>query len=177
MTEVLQQCSCEEATEEELLARLDEVIAGYKDKPGALIPVLQLAQGIFGYLPEVGPQARRPQAGQALQRGRRRGRLLLVLLDRAARQARHPGLPGDGLLRARRRGRARRPARRTSGIDVGDTTDDRSFSLEVGRCFGACGLAPVIMIDDDVHHRVKPKRIGAILEQYADDAAAAERSA
>ena len=53
MTEVLQQCGCEEATEEELLARLDEVIAGYRGKPGALIPVLQLAQGIFGYLPEV----------------------------------------------------------------------------------------------------------------------------
>ncbi len=53
-------------------------------------------------------------------------------------------------------------------IDVGGTTDDRNFSLEVGRCFGACGLAPVIMIDDDVHHRVKPKRIGAILEQYAE---------
>ena len=39
MTEVLQQCGCEEASEEELLARLDEVIVGYKDKPGALIPV------------------------------------------------------------------------------------------------------------------------------------------
>ena len=43
---------CEEASEEELLARLDEVIEKYKAKPGALIPVLQMAQGIFGYLPE-----------------------------------------------------------------------------------------------------------------------------
>ncbi len=47
---------CEEASEEELLARLDEVIARYKAKPGALIPVLQMAQGIFGYLPEVALQ-------------------------------------------------------------------------------------------------------------------------
>jgi len=62
------------------------------------------------------------------------------------------------------------------GVEVGETTPDRFFSLDVGRCFGACGLAPVIMIDDDVHHRVKPKRIAAILEQYADDDAA-ERSA
>lgn len=45
-------CCTEEASEEELLARLDEVIAEYKDKPGALIPVLQMAQAIFGYLPE-----------------------------------------------------------------------------------------------------------------------------
>ena len=51
-------------------------------------------------------------------------------------------------------------------IDVGDTTEDRLFSLEVARCFGACGLAPTIMIDDEVHQRVKPQRIRAILDQY-----------
>ena len=43
---------CQEATEEELLARLDEVLAEYSDVPGALIPVLQIAQAMFGYLPE-----------------------------------------------------------------------------------------------------------------------------
>ena len=47
------QCQCgEEVSEEELLARLDGVLEEYRDKPGALIPVLQIAQGIFGYLPE-----------------------------------------------------------------------------------------------------------------------------
>ena len=46
-------CACgEEVSEARLFARLDEVIAEYKAKPGALIPVLQIAQGIFGYLPE-----------------------------------------------------------------------------------------------------------------------------
>ena len=44
------------------------------------------------------------------------------------------------------------------GIDVGATTEDRLFSLEVGRCFGACGLAPVVMVDDTVYQRVKPSR-------------------
>ncbi len=51
-------------------------------------------------------------------------------------------------------------------IEVGETTPDRQFSLDVGRCFGACGLAPVIMIDDDVHQRVKPTRLGRILDDY-----------
>ena len=64
MTEVVQQCCGEEATEEELLARLDEVIAEYKGKPGALIPVLQLAQGIFGYLPEVALKHIAPKLGK-----------------------------------------------------------------------------------------------------------------
>ena len=45
-------CTCEEASEAELLARLDEVLKEYRDKPGALIPILQMAQAIFGYLPE-----------------------------------------------------------------------------------------------------------------------------
>ena len=53
-------------------------------------------------------------------------------------------------------------------IDVGGTTADRLFSLEVARCFGACGLAPTIMIDDEVHQRVKPQRIRAILDQYRE---------
>ncbi|MEA2069554.1 MAG: NAD(P)H-dependent oxidoreductase subunit E, partial [Verrucomicrobiota bacterium] len=52
------------------------------------------------------------------------------------------------------------------GIDVGETTEDKVFSLEVARCFGACGLAPAIMINDDVHQRVKPARIKQILAPY-----------
>ena len=43
---------CQEATEEELLAQLDDVLKEYADVPGALIPVLQIAQAMFGYLPE-----------------------------------------------------------------------------------------------------------------------------
>ncbi len=54
-------------------------------------------------------------------------------------------------------------------IEVGETTPDRQFSLDVGRCFGACGLAPVIMIDDDVHQRVKPTRLARILDGYRQD--------
>ena len=49
------------------------------------------------------------------------------------------------------------------GIKVGETTEDRFFSLEVGRCFGACGLAPVVMVDDNVHQRVKPSRVKDLL--------------
>jgi len=53
-------------------------------------------------------------------------------------------------------------------IDVGETTEDKVFSLEVARCFGACGLAPAIMINDDVHQRVKPTRIKQILAPYCE---------
>lgn len=59
--------------------------------------------------------------------------------------------------------------RKELGIEVGQTTEDRLFSLDVGRCFGACGLAPVIMVNDDVHQRVKPCKIGKILEAYVSE--------
>ena len=162
---------CEEASEEELLARLDEVIDSYKDKLGALIPVLQLAQGIFGYLPEVAlkhiaKQMRKPYSEVAgvvgfysffstVPRGRN---LIRVCLGTACYVR-----GGMAVLES---------LRKQLGIDVGETTEDREFSLEVARCFGACGLAPVITVNDIVHHRVKPARINEILAQYSSDAAA-----
>ena len=51
-------------------------------------------------------------------------------------------------------------------VEVGETTPDQVFSLDVGRCFGACGLSPVIMIDDDVHERVRAGQLMGILEKY-----------
>jgi NADH:ubiquinone oxidoreductase subunit E len=167
---------CGEPSEEELLARLDEVIAKYKEKPGALIPVLQLAQGIFGYLPEVA--LRRVAKGldksysevagvvgfysffSTVPRGRN---LVRVCLGTACYVR-----GGMQVLEA---------LKKELGIDVGETTEDREFSLEVARCFGACGLAPVITINDKVHHRVKPARIGEVLAQYKPEpVGAGERS-
>jgi NADH:ubiquinone oxidoreductase subunit E len=169
-------CGCEEVSEEELLARLDEVIEKYKAKPGALIPVLQLAQGIFGYLPEVALKRvakglNKPYSEVAgvvgfysffstVPRGRN---LIRVCLGTACYVR-----GGMQVLEA---------IKKELGIDVGETTEDREFSLEVARCFGACGLAPVITINDIVHHRVKPARISDVLAQYAPEAVGAgERS-
>ena len=47
-----------------------------------------------------------------------------------------------------------------------DTTDDGLFTLTVTRCLGACGLAPVMMIGDDVYGRLTPERIPEILNSY-----------
>ncbi|BDU76338.1 NADH-quinone oxidoreductase subunit NuoE [Mesoterricola sediminis] len=52
------------------------------------------------------------------------------------------------------------------GIAFGETTKDGMFSLESTRCLGTCGLAPVVMIDDQVHGPVTPGEVGLILEKY-----------
>lgn len=51
-------------------------------------------------------------------------------------------------------------------MKVGDTTDDGLFTLEATRCLGACGLAPIIMINDDVYGRLKPEDIKEIVAKY-----------
>ena len=53
-------------------------------------------------------------------------------------------------------------------IHVGDCTEDGKFSLEACRCIGACGLAPVIMINDDVYGRLTPDDVEGVLEKYKD---------
>ncbi len=55
-------------------------------------------------------------------------------------------------------------------IDVGQVTEDGLFSLEPARCLGACGLAPVAMIDDKIHGDLTPKKMVRILNQYRKQA-------
>ncbi len=56
--------------------------------------------------------------------------------------------------------------RQELGIQVGETTEDGIFSLVESRCLGTCGLAPVVMIGDDVHGKVKPDQIPELLARY-----------
>jgi NADH:ubiquinone oxidoreductase subunit E len=166
------QASAEEPDERELFARLDGVLQEYRGKAGALIPVLQIAQGIFGHLPDSVLKHIARDLGKSysevagvvgfysffsrVPRGRH---LIRVCLGTAC------------YVRGGKR--VLDQIKQELGIDVGGTTEDRVFSLEVARCFGACGLAPTIMIDEDVHQRVKPQKLRSILEQYRGPAAAA----
>ena len=52
------------------------------------------------------------------------------------------------------------------GIKSGECTPDGKFSLEACRCIGACGLAPVMMINDDVYGKLTPDEIDGIIEKY-----------
>lgn len=55
------------------------------------------------------------------------------------------------------------------GIDVGQTTPDALFSIDVARCVGACALAPVMLVDEKVYASVKPEQIAKILAEYGFD--------
>jgi NADH:ubiquinone oxidoreductase subunit E len=168
-------CLCgEEASEEELLARLDEVLEEYMDKPGALIPVLQIAQGIFGYLPE--SALKRISLGLNISYSQVAGVVSFYSFFSTVPRGKHLIRVCLGTACYVRGGKRVLDAlKKELGIDVGETTPDRLFSLEVARCFGACGLAPTMMVDETVHQRVKPARMRDILSQYRNQAVAAAR--
>ena len=143
-------CACGgQATDAELMARLDEVLAEYKGRPGALIPVLQIAQAMFGYLPDtalrkISLALRKPYSEVAGVVGfyaffstQPRGKHVIRVCLGTACYVRG----GKQVLEA---------MRKELGIEVGETTKDGTFSLEVARCFGACGLAPAVCIDEEV---------------------------
>ena len=166
MSEEVKACCCgEEASEDELLARLDAVIADYEDKPGALIPVLQYAQGIFGYLPEVAMKRIAVSLGKPYSE----------VAGVVGFYSFFSTVPrGDHVIRVclgtacyvRGSKAVLEAVKDKLGIDVGETTEDRQFSLEIARCFGACGLAPAVSIGDDVYKRVKPTKVPEILARY-----------
>jgi NADH:ubiquinone oxidoreductase subunit E len=164
-------CCCgEEVPESELFVRLDQVLEEYRDKAGGLIPVLQMAQGIFGYLPEhvlkhisLGLNKAYSEVAGVVSfysyfSTQPRGKHLVRVCLGTACYVRGGKQVLDSL-------------KKELHIDVGETTKDRQFSLGVARCFGACGLAPAITIDDDVHQRVKPARIRQILKLSSEQGA------
>jgi NADH:ubiquinone oxidoreductase subunit E len=51
-------------------------------------------------------------------------------------------------------------------IKMGETTSDKMFTLSSARCFGACGLAPAVMVDDEVYGQVDKKKIDEIIKKY-----------
>jgi NADH:ubiquinone oxidoreductase subunit E len=55
------------------------------------------------------------------------------------------------------------------GIDIGQTTADTQFSIDVARCVGACALAPVMIVDEKVYAGVKPDQVAKILAEYGFD--------
>ena len=57
-------------------------------------------------------------------------------------------------------------SRKNSALKKAKPLPDRMFTLETIRCLGACGLGPVVVVDEDVHGRVKPSKVKEILAQY-----------
>jgi len=151
--------------EQELRATIDAL----RDDPGCLMPVMQKAQEIYGYLPIEVQRIISEELNVPLEKvfgvatfyaqftmspkGKYR---ISVCLGTACY------VKGSGVVMEK--------LSEELGIESGEITQDGKFSLDDCRCVGACGLAPVVTINDDVYGRLtgKPEEIREILAKYAD---------
>ena len=146
--------------------RLQELLAPYgKDRKGILIPVLQKVQGEFGYI----PRETLPDIGRFL--GMSPNEIFGVATFYA--QFRF-AKPGDHFVKVclgtachvRGATRILDAAQQSTGIKPGETTADYKFSLERVACFGCCALAPVMVVDGEVHSKMSPSKVREVLSSY-----------
>ena len=146
-------------------AELRKVIAENKNEKGALMPIMQKAQDIYGYLPIEVQTIIADEMGIPLEK-------VYGVATFYAQFALNPKgeyqisvclgtacyVKGSGDIYAK--------LEEILGIKGGECTPDRKFSLDACRCVGACGLAPVMTINGEVFGRITPKDVQGILDKY-----------
>jgi NADH:ubiquinone oxidoreductase subunit E len=147
------------------LAQLNEIIAKNKGQRGAVMRTLQSAQDLFGYVPKEVQIQIANGLGVTLSEVygvatfysqfalEPRGRFLIGVCMGTACYVKGSQAILDGLAKL-------------ADLPVGKTSSDGRFTLKATRCLGACGLAPVIMINDDVYGRLTTDDLPAIVEKY-----------
>ncbi|HSW10175.1 MAG TPA: NADH-quinone oxidoreductase subunit NuoE [Bacillota bacterium] len=151
--------------EEGRLKEVDAVILRHRDRPGALLAILTEIQNIFGYLPETTFKLVAQALGIPLSQiwgvatfytlfnTRPRGRHMVRLCENAPCH-----IQGAASVRE--------AIERELGIVPGEDTQDGKWSLELVSCLGICGVAPALMIDDQVYGNVRPEAVAAILASH-----------
>lgn len=149
----------------EQVQKLDAIIEKHKGKPGGLIPVLEEAQVALEFLP-VAVQKRIAKKLN-LPLSRVYGVVTFYSFFTMTPRGKHTVRVCLGTACYVRGGKAIAEAlEKAFGVKEGETTPDRMFTYETVRCLGACGLGPVVVVNDEVHGRVKPGKVKDILSQY-----------
>jgi NADH:ubiquinone oxidoreductase subunit E len=144
---------------------LQAIIARHKDQPGGLMPVMQEAQEAFGYLPMEVQEVIAQGMGKTLSEVYgvatfysqfsldKKGKYVISVCLGTACYVKGSQAVMDKLSEYLE-------------IPVGKTTEDGLFTLQGARCLGACGLAPVFTINEQVYGRVTPDQVAGILDKY-----------
>ncbi|MCK9301116.1 MAG: NAD(P)H-dependent oxidoreductase subunit E [Bacteroidales bacterium] len=155
-------CDVHNMTDREKYALLEEVIVDYDRRESNLIQVLHMAQAIFGYLPKEVQQYIAQEMRLSLSKvnsvlsfysffsTQPKGKYTVAVCLGTACYVRG----GKDVLNK---------LKEVLSIEVGETTEDKMFSLSVMRCIGACGLAPAMTINGKVYKQVSPNKIQGIL--------------
>jgi NADP-reducing hydrogenase subunit HndA len=147
--------------------KLQEIIEKYKDTKGALVPVLHEAQELYGYLPiEV---QKKISEGLGVSLSEIYGVVTFYTQFSLNPKGKYKvNICMGTACYVKGAGQILDKFKEHLGIDVGECTEDGLFSLEACRCIGACGLAPVITINDDVYGRLVPEDVEGIIKKYKE---------
>lgn len=145
--------------------KIDEIILKYQNKPGALIPVLEQVQGVYGYLPA--PVQRRIADGLNISSSIVYGVVSFYSFFTMVPKGKHTIRVCMGTACfVKRSNEILEKFKKDLDVNVGEMTADGKFSLEAVRCVGACGLAPVVMINEDACGHINPANATEILKGY-----------
>ncbi len=158
-------CECGNINEAEKYRQLDKIMKEYEFKHENLIQILHMAQAVFGYLPiEV---QRYISRNCKLPLSKVSGVVTFYSFFSTKQKGEYTIRVCLGTACYVRGGKKLLDKLKDHlGIEVGETTKDLKFTLEVMRCIGACGLAPAITINDKVYKQVVPSKIPKILGKY-----------
>ena len=148
-------------------AKLLEVIEKYKGIDGPLMPVLQGAQEIYGYLPIEVQKIISEKLDISLEHiyGVVTFYAQFSLAPKGEYQI---GVCLGTACYVKGSGDLYNKLKEKLSLEDGECTPDGKFSLEACRCIGACGLAPVLTINDDVYGKLTVKDLDDVLAKYAD---------
>ncbi|MBI4843433.1 MAG: NAD(P)H-dependent oxidoreductase subunit E [Nitrospirae bacterium] len=154
-----------ETAVESKYGELEKIIARYRGIGGGLIPVLQKAQELIGYLPP--PVIRKIAKGMNIPVAEVHGVVSFYSFFSMKPKGKHVIKVCLGTAcYVKRAEEILQKLKEILNIDVEEITEDMRFSLESVRCLGACGLAPVVVIDNDTHASVNPVKTSDILAAY-----------
>jgi NADH:ubiquinone oxidoreductase subunit E len=146
-------------------AQLKQVIAEHKDQKGAVIPVLHEAQNIYGYLPiEVQEMI---SEGLDVPLAEIYGIVTFYAQFSLNPKGKYQiGVCLGTACYVKGSGDILEKVKEILGIEVGECTPDGLFSIDATRCIGACGLAPVLTVNEDVYGRLVVDDVPGIIEKY-----------
>ena len=159
--------SCDNRLKKECFTELETFINSLADKNGALISVLHKAQEIFGYLPEEVQTFVAEQLGISVAKVY--GVVSFYSFFTMTPKGKFPVAVCMGTAcYVRGAEKVLHDFEKQLGIKTGETSLDGLFSIDALRCVGACGLAPVVLVGEDVYGRDEAKDVTAIIKKYRD---------
>lgn len=159
--------ACDNRLKQECFRKLEEYIDSLTEKEGALISVLHKAQEIFGYLPQEVQTFVAERLDLSLAKVY--GVVSFYSFFTMTPKGKYPISVCMGTAcYVRGAERVLKDFEAELGISAGETTPDGIFSIDALRCVGACGLAPVVLIGEDVYGKDEAKDVKALIKKYKE---------